>query len=540
MALFVLTPFSTPSIEPPQIHSSSSFLSLLYLHYSRPSDDKKMPLRKPPPPSPNRPSSPSQSSFTSPSSPPNLLKKHQRQHSQNQVQTLNDQESSTGKVSFFKGWPMVTKSPKTRSETLADSQHTSRPSPMSSANACSNVIVTTPEVSSVHPFVPRKQYAAPDLDPELVKAVASRRRSTASSSSLTSQQFIPPPPPHHGSALDDPPEACVPCQPMSSVGVVTDSENYILVMRLHAFNRDNITISTKRPRTLHIVADKYDDEAGAPSNNHQQHTNTLVPSTPSSTGHFERRIAFGKDADMSLISADYDGELLTVSVPRKMAKIMQGGTIVFQGGFGTSFEGESDIVIPTPPGTARPSTYPSIESLASMRQGTHSRAYSQPTFSFPDNRDIAHQKTFSIGDQIISPPTQSYVPTRSDSVDRNRSNGSPSSESVSSSSSYTPPLSISSSTFSSSANSTDDVTQINQVESEQGVLRQDVHQGTGGIDCRRSTSPSEGMASLMLSSPRSQINHVFYGSDDEQVQTHKIIHDDMPTPTPSRVLKHAA
>jgi HSP20 family molecular chaperone IbpA len=35
------------------------------------------------------------------------------------------------------------------------------------------------------------------------------------------------------------------------------------------------------------------------------------------TGHFERRISFGYDADLSHVRAEFDGEILRVIVPRR-------------------------------------------------------------------------------------------------------------------------------------------------------------------------------------------------------------------------------
>lgn len=35
------------------------------------------------------------------------------------------------------------------------------------------------------------------------------------------------------------------------------------------------------------------------------------------TGHFERRISFGYDADLSQVRAEFNGEMLLVIVPRR-------------------------------------------------------------------------------------------------------------------------------------------------------------------------------------------------------------------------------
>jgi HSP20 family molecular chaperone IbpA len=45
------------------------------------------------------------------------------------------------------------------------------------------------------------------------------------------------------------------------------------------------------------------------------------------TGHFERRISFGYDADLSQVRAEFDGEILRVIVPRRTpALTWYGGT----------------------------------------------------------------------------------------------------------------------------------------------------------------------------------------------------------------------
>ena len=35
-------------------------------------------------------------------------------------------------------------------------------------------------------------------------------------------------------------------------------------------------------------------------------------------GHFERRIAFGHDADLMQVRAEFDGEMLRVRIPRRL------------------------------------------------------------------------------------------------------------------------------------------------------------------------------------------------------------------------------
>lgn len=37
-----------------------------------------------------------------------------------------------------------------------------------------------------------------------------------------------------------------------------------------------------------------------------------------SSGHFERRISFGYDADLPQVRAEFDGELLKIIIPRRL------------------------------------------------------------------------------------------------------------------------------------------------------------------------------------------------------------------------------
>ncbi|KAJ7596682.1 hypothetical protein C8J56DRAFT_918063 [Mycena floridula] len=86
-----------------------------------------------------------------------------------------------------------------------------------------------------------------------------------------------------------------PAPPDSWIRVESTTETYRLNCRLPGFSRDGITLATKKRRILHIVADRY--EGGG--------------------GHFERRIALGYDADFGRIRAEFDGEMLRISIPRR-------------------------------------------------------------------------------------------------------------------------------------------------------------------------------------------------------------------------------
>jgi hypothetical protein len=45
--------------------------------------------------------------------------------------------------------------------------------------------------------------------------------------------------------------------------------------------------------------------------------NPINTKTNVGVGHFERRISFGYDADLSHVRAEFDGEILRVIVPRR-------------------------------------------------------------------------------------------------------------------------------------------------------------------------------------------------------------------------------
>jgi hypothetical protein len=46
---------------------------------------------------------------------------------------------------------------------------------------------------------------------------------------------------------------------------------------------------------------------------------------PFTTGHFERRISFGYDADLAQVRAEFNGELLTVIIPRRLPPMIAWG-----------------------------------------------------------------------------------------------------------------------------------------------------------------------------------------------------------------------
>lgn len=84
--------------------------------------------------------------------------------------------------------------------------------------------------------------------------------------------------------------------PDTWIAVETSPSEYRLVVRLPGFRRDGITISTRRRRILHVVADSWEPEGG----------------------HFERRVLFGYDADLAQVRAEFDGQILRIIVPRRV------------------------------------------------------------------------------------------------------------------------------------------------------------------------------------------------------------------------------
>jgi len=74
-------------------------------------------------------------------------------------------------------------------------------------------------------------------------------------------------------------------------------------------------LATKRRRILHVVADRWED--GASTAGGGGSSNAGAPST--GAGHFERRIAFGYDADLVQVRAEFDGVMLKITIPRRGA-----------------------------------------------------------------------------------------------------------------------------------------------------------------------------------------------------------------------------
>ncbi|KAI0373956.1 hypothetical protein BV20DRAFT_1033402 [Pilatotrama ljubarskyi] len=111
--------------------------------------------------------------------------------------------------------------------------------------------------------------------------------------------LTPPPPPlstdRGPTAPYEPFLARAPAPRDSYIAVDTKPAEYRLVIRLPGFRRDAITVSTRKRRILHVVADSWEPNGG----------------------HFEQRISFGYDALLAHVRAEFDGEHLQVIVPRR-------------------------------------------------------------------------------------------------------------------------------------------------------------------------------------------------------------------------------
>jgi len=82
-------------------------------------------------------------------------------------------------------------------------------------------------------------------------------------------------------------------------------------------------LATKRRRILHVVADRWEDGASVSGGG-----NSSVGAPSTGGGHFERRIAFGYDADLVQVRAEFDGVMLKITIPRRGAAGAASGTRV--------------------------------------------------------------------------------------------------------------------------------------------------------------------------------------------------------------------
>ena len=88
-----------------------------------------------------------------------------------------------------------------------------------------------------------------------------------------------------------------------TVEVNTTLAAYTLSIHLPSFHRDEITVSLRKHRVLHVVADRFLTLSRVLHNSEDE--------------HFEKRISFGYDADMPAVRAEFADGVLKVVVPRK-------------------------------------------------------------------------------------------------------------------------------------------------------------------------------------------------------------------------------
>ena len=103
----------------------------------------------------------------------------------------------------------------------------------------------------------------------------------------------------------------------SWIEVETLQHEYKLHVRLPGFTQEGITLATRRRRILHVVADKWENGGGKWLLYQGKVSNSSMRSFI--TGHFERRVSFGYDADLAHVRADFDGLMLCIMVPRRIS-----------------------------------------------------------------------------------------------------------------------------------------------------------------------------------------------------------------------------
>ncbi|CEL58638.1 hypothetical protein RSOLAG1IB_08701 [Rhizoctonia solani AG-1 IB] len=107
------------------------------------------------------------------------------------------------------------------------------------------------------------------------------------------------------------------CEPrgdaMPSVSAEVSPDKYVLSCRMPHFDHSSITVASRKGRSIVIAADRW----GAVEPFPLSLDPTLIPGPPQ-PAHFERRVTFGWDADMTRVHASFDGVTLRVTVPRRM------------------------------------------------------------------------------------------------------------------------------------------------------------------------------------------------------------------------------
>ncbi|KAI0675381.1 hypothetical protein C8Q78DRAFT_540981 [Trametes maxima] len=138
--------------------------------------------------------------------------------------------------------------------------------------------------------------------------------------------LTPPPPPlstdRGPTAPYEPFLAHAPAPQDSFIAVDTKPGEYRLIVRLPGFRRDAITVSTRKRRILHVVADSWEPNGvfintRSSATYHYAFTAPPPPRPRGFVGHFEQRISFGYDALLAQVRAEFDGEHLQVIVPRR-------------------------------------------------------------------------------------------------------------------------------------------------------------------------------------------------------------------------------
>ena len=168
---------------------------------------------------------------------------------------------------------------------------------------------SAPEISTppttLHPLldIPASASSSASSIPALAHAPSSSAVSPQSSALTTTS--TPHPTTNTNTAILNSPNATQPSTATTiatgpqgpHMTVQTTSTAYILTTFLLGYQRDEITLSTRKRRVLHVVADPFLSSRG--------------------TGHFERRISFGYDADMARIRAEFNDGVLKIVVPRR-------------------------------------------------------------------------------------------------------------------------------------------------------------------------------------------------------------------------------
>jgi len=145
----------------------------------------------------------------------------------------------------------------------------------------------------------------PDTLPQPIARSASAASSLSSYPAPQAPVILTPPPPPTGSGrtarASYEPFLChnAVAEDRHTIAVETSTSEYRLIVHLPGFSRDAITLATRRRRILHVVADSW-----APGG-----------------GHFERRVSFGYDADLSQVRAEFDGDSLRVTIPRRISPV---------------------------------------------------------------------------------------------------------------------------------------------------------------------------------------------------------------------------